>query len=218
MTTLILDVCGTLVHGDTTIGLLRHHFAASEERSKLALVRASTARSSPLRFGFAVLERLSGRHLLKHQLIRLLRGTSVADLQASAEAYADKLLQSHRVEQVWRLLDQYPAATRRILASASLEPVVAALAARLGAEHVASQLEQRGGVYTGRLLRDLTGAKPDALAERFGPDLLASRPVVISDNRTDAALMAAAGEAFAVIHRPADRARWPLGRVEFIAA
>lgn len=218
MTALILDVCGTLFHGDTTIGLLTHHFTATGARSRLALIRASTARHSPLRLGIAVAERLSGRHLLKHRLIGLLRGVRVADLQASAESYADLLLREHKVGPVWTVIDRYPAATRRVLASASLEPVVAALAARLGADYVASELEARGGIYTGRLQRDLTGRKPAALHARFGPDLLAAQPVVISDNRSDAALLALAGKAYAVVHRARDRRRWPRQRVEFICA
>jgi len=205
----VVDVCGTLVRDDTTLGLLRHHFARDEKRPiRYMLFRAMTVRRSPLRLAFAVLEKLTGRHLLKHVAVRLLAGDRVEALNQSAAEYAARLLAHCRVVSVWTLLDVPVQSGRVVLASASLEPVVASLASTLGARHVASALEHRGDVITGRYACDLTGQKEQALIEKYGPDVLAGQVCAISDNFSDRPLLEKAAQAYVVLHSESHRQRW----------
>ena len=204
-----MDVCGTLVRDDTTLGLLRHHLAlAPNRRIRYALFRAMTARHSPVRLGFAILERLAGRHMLKHIAVKLLAGDSAEEVARSAAQYAAFLLKERRVSSVWSLIESAMHTGRVVLASASLEPIVACLAAELGARHVASQLEQQDGVLTGRYAEDLTGQKERAMRDKYGASILASRICAISDNLSDRALLEQASLAYVVLHRPEHRRRW----------
>jgi phosphoserine phosphatase len=153
-------------------------------------------------------EKLSGQHLLKHLAVRLLTDEAIEDVNRSASEYARVLLSQKRVHPVWDLLDVPLKSGRVVFASASLEPIVAALAAEAGAEYVASALEHHDGVLTGRYARDLTGQKEPALVEKFGPSILAGKHCVISDNLSDRALLAQASNAYVILHSPSHRNRW----------
>ena len=205
----VVDVCGTLVRDDTTIGLVRHHLARDgDRRIRYRLFRAMTARRSPVRLAFAVLEKLTGQHLLKHAVVRLLAGDRVESLNQSATEYAARLLAQRRVASVWPLIDSPVEARRVILASASLEPVVAALASTMGARYVASGLRQQAGILTGLYASDLTGRKEQALTEKYGHDVLAGQVCAISDNFSDRPLLEKAVKAYVVLHSESHRQRW----------
>lgn len=205
----VVDVCGTLVQDDTTLGLLRHHFGRTTARPwRGKLLRALTAQRSPLRLGFALIEKISGRHVLKHVLVRMLKGDRLDALNGSAVEYASHLLDKRRVPGVWQRLGEPFSSGRVVLASASLEPVVAALAAATGARYVASTLEVRRGVLTGAYAQDLTGCKESALLGKFGAGVLAGQMCAISDNLSDRPLLEKASQACVVLHKPAHRSRW----------
>lgn len=214
----IVDVCGTLVRDDTTIGLLRWHFARHRPW-RLWVLNSLTARWSPLRLLVAVMEKVTGRHLLKHGLVRLLKGDAIAELESSADDYADWLLSSRRVEHVTTLLEGSKArAESLVLASASLEPVVAALASRLGARFVASSLSTAKGRHLGRYARDLTGQKLAALDELLPADWKKHAVIGISDNLTDRSLLQTVQKPYVVLHSHGHRARWGDIRAEYLSA
>lgn len=207
--TYVVDVCGTLVVDDTTLGLVRHHFARDGKRPLRAwLVNAvATPRRLPW-WGFAVAEKLTGQQLLKHFAVRLLAGERSEALDQSAREYARALLAERRIAPVWEVLEEPFAMGRVVLASSSLEPVVAALASLTGARYVASRLAQRDGRLTGRYATDLTGRKPQALVEKYGEALLEKPVGVVTDNASDRALVETASVAYIVLHRTAHRKRW----------
>lgn len=211
----IVDVCGTLVLDDTTVGLLKWHFARSR-RWRLWLLLFFTSRWSPARMLFVLAEKLSGKHLLKHRLVGLLRGDSVSDLQQSANQYADWLLGHRKVAGVWSLLDQTSHDGPLLLASASIEPVVSALARRVGADHVASTLATENGRHLGLYDCDLTGRKIEALDSHLTPEWRAQAYMAISDNLTDRDLLNGAERAYAVVHDQRQRRRWGNMRLEYI--
>jgi phosphoserine phosphatase len=198
----VTDLCGTVVREDTTLGLVRRHLRRRKHHFARLAVLAS--RHGPGRFLWGAAERVTGRHLLKHLLVGLLRGESLAELELTADAYADELLNTLRVASVAEVLSRRPADEPLVVASASLSPIVAAVARRLGAQHVASTLEVRDGRLTGRYAEDLTGLKLRAL---FGAGI--ERPsVALSDNLTDRSLLEASQYAYVVWWRPKDRLRW----------
>lgn len=206
---MIVDVCGTLVHDDTTLGLLSHHFRqgpGAAWRWRAARFRLLSA--PPVRLGFAVLEKLSGQQVYKTQLIALLRGQPVAALDESAQGYAAHLLARGRCAHVTAAIAPAAYAGRLVLASASLAPIVAALAARLGVPFVASQLGQHDGRLTGKITVDLTGAKAAALAALNGTKLAPGHYDMISDNFSDLSMLRDASEAVVVLRAPAHRRRW----------
>ncbi len=205
----VVDVCGTLVRDDTTLGLLGHHFChGSSGPPRRFMFHALTGRYSPLRLAIAVIEKLTERHVLKHVAVRLLAGFTADSLDRSAVEYAELLLKERRVQPVWRVLESSGARDDLVLASASLEPIVGRLASVIGARHVASSLEQHDGILTGRYADDLTGRKIQALHGKYGASSLEGKVIAISDNYTDRTLLETASIAYVVLHREAHRARW----------
>lgn len=216
-TTYVVDVCGTLVRDDTTLGLLRIHFSRNYKRPlRSHVLRFLTAQVSPARWAFMILERLSGRHLLKHLLVRMLAGDRASDLDASGQVYAQELLDSRRVDPVWERIERASKPGELLLASASLEPVVKALAQRMGARYVSSTLEVSGDLLTGRYAEDLTGTKEAAILRKYGSDALAQPFAAFSDNFSDRSLLSKATYACVVLHREAHRARWGDLSAEFV--
>lgn len=207
---LIVDVCGTLVLDDTTLGLLAFHFARQpRKRWRSAVIRSLTGRFSPVRLSFALVELVTGRHWLKNLAVRMLAGDYVSELDGSARDYAEFLLSRRRIESVWEILQaKRQEGCTLILASASLEPVVSALAQSLGAAFVASSLEQDNGRLTGKFEKDVTGLKFDALTLLLGEDLSERGFIALSDNLTDRILLERADEAFVVLHKASHRHRW----------
>lgn len=215
----VVDVCGTLVHDDTTVGLLRYHFAHSQARPwRGHVLRLLTAHMSPARWAFLVLEKTTGKHWLKHVLVRLLAGDMASELDASGVAYAQELLSHRRVASVWDRLAQTSPPDQIILASASLESVVKALSHSMGTRYVASVLELRAGVLTGRYLEDLTGRKEEAIKRKFGADVMNQPFAAISDNLSDRSLLIKAYRPCVVLHRESDRARWRNLRADYVRA
>lgn len=205
----ITDVCGTLVYDDTTLGLLRVHFSQQTRRQwRLPTLRVLTAHRSPFRLGIAVIERLIGKHILKHLLVRMLKDDTVSSLELNAEVYAQWLLDNRKVPAVWDVITPSIQDRHIILASASLQPIVSALAKQLGVSFVASELESNDGVLTGRYKNDLTGLKVQALSDLIGQDLSNSFYDAISDNITDQELLSGAKKAYVVLHRASHKERW----------
>jgi phosphoserine phosphatase len=207
---LVVDVCGTLVRDDTTMGLVAHHLSVTPTKSIHRLIFALiTARFSPLRMGFVLLERITQKHLLKHIVMRLLAGDSEDSLKLSAMSYANYLLANRKVLPVWDILNAHMNSNGRvILASASLEPIVECLANSIGADFVASKLEADNGILTGRYIIDLTGRKEAEIEDKYSGSLVDGKFRMISDNITDKCLMERAAESFVVLHKESHRARW----------
>src|SRR3546814_12702039 len=97
--TYVFDVCHTLFDEDTTLGLLRHHFAKTRRPLRRAFVTLLSARASPLRAALIVLDRLEHSQLAQHLAVRLLRGEQAKALPGSARNYAQPPLAPHRIPQ-----------------------------------------------------------------------------------------------------------------------
>ncbi len=208
-TLFITDVCGTLVYDDTTLGLLRQHFSQQPKRKwRLQVLRILTAHRSPFRLGVVVVERLTGKHVLKHLLVRMIKEDTVSSLEMSAKVYAKWLLDNRKVSSVWNVVTPAIEDRQVVLASASLQPIISALAKQLGVRYVASELESKNGVLTGCYKSDLTGLKPQALSHLIGTELSNNSYDAISDNLTDRELLSGAKRAFVVLHKESYKGRW----------
>lgn len=204
----IVDVCHTLVSEDTTIGLLAWYFSHRPDRRwRLAALRLLTARASPLRIGVVALERLARRPVAKFLLVRMLSGDSMSALRRSGTEYAGHLLRGCKVNAVWDIVSPALDHDQVVLASASLAPVVGAIAEAIGAKYVASTLKVNGDVLTGRYERDLSGKKVEALRALFGGDI-PKGCTVITDNEADGSLLALAHARYVVLRKRRDRRHW----------
>jgi phosphoserine phosphatase len=205
----VADVCGTLFREDTTIGLLRFHLRSSGFKSpKKLFLEMLVSRKSPFFYFFYLAETFLGRPLLKHIVVLLLAGESVDSVAKSARFYSAHLLSNRKIQQVWALLGESFESGQVILASASIEPIVAALACQLDSSFVSSQLAIKDGRFTGRYSSDISGRKHTAIAKKYGIGILDQIKWVVTDNYSDYSLFNYACSAFVVVNSESRKLRW----------
>ena len=181
--TLVVDLCGTLVLENTTHGFLRH-LPATSVRDWYRLMLLSR--------GGQAIGHFFPRFEHRRRLIECLAGFDREWLQQQARAYANFTLatkaRARVVQQVLVAPDQ------AILASASIDIVVAAFAGLLGVSTwVATELDyDDAGKCTGRIKRDATGCKLRRLEAKTGCSLSGFK--LITDNSEDTDLMGIAGQ------------------------
>lgn len=189
----IVDVCGTLYDENTTAGFVRFVAGTGLLRWPRLFRLLERLRRGPARKVVIALGRMIGRDLFRTGYIRCLAGTTRSDLEARATAYAEALDAGKRIAAVHERLARFEAdGWRPVLVSNSLDVVIAAIADKKGYDWLASTLDWHGDVCAGNLARDLKGRKLAAFEEALGARP-ADRLSVMTDNRSDADVMNAAG-------------------------
>ena len=183
---LVVDLCGTIVRRNTTHDFMRH-FVPGLARRRVALLILSRAGGFLFRFFTPGLQRKC--------LVACLRGVDRSELERLGLEYARSTLALHPRKDV---LDRIRLAQQQgvpvVLASASLDFIVAGFARALGVDAaVSTQLVYRNSQQChGRIERDSTGRKLELLREYVGSGDLEFE--VITDNPEDSDLMAVASK------------------------
>jgi len=211
----LFDVCGTLYDENTTYGFLAyyHRRIGSElfERRRSRWLN----KCSPFFYAGALAYRL-GQDWARTRLVATLKDASRQSLRAAARDYAEAVLPALNVQSIHDRLDAHRAAGDRImLISNSLDIIIAAIAERLGVEHLASRLEYTGERCTGRIERDLTGRKAEALREAVNLDRFGEIHVY-TDNLTDRDLVELSSHATVVIPSGRSDEPWRGHSCEFV--
>ena len=168
MNLIIFDICGTLYKSNTTFEFFR--FLKPNYHSILF--------SLPFRVISKIL-RYFKIDILRYLVIKSLSGYSKDFLYEKALEFYDYFLVNDKQSEIIDLLEIQKNQGYVILASASIDPVVHAIAKRLGiASYLSSQLEYCDNMATGYLSNDLLGKKITAL-ETQEIDLL------VTDNKSD---------------------------------
>lgn len=217
----VFDVCDTLFYSNTTFDFLRFVLQQQGKTAKLTLLKALTTRWSPLFVGLAVWQKAAGGDPIKAVALRLLAGTPKAELYALGHRFVAEFLPARRIARSHELLASAAGtSTRVLLLSASLDPVIAALAEALGpVEFVSSQLEYDAqDRSTGRLQRELTGQKQHALQQLLTNQTEPVRLAVATDNFTDLELVTQAELRYVVVHSAAAKQFWQNLNPQFIEA
>lgn len=211
----VFDVCDTLFRTNTTVGFVRFLARRSGDAQSLETIRRWTARTSPAFVAGALAYRFAHWDVARGRVIRTLRGYTREELQAAANDYVALELAPQLVEPVHKRLQEHRAdGDRVILASSSLDVVISAVARNLGVDWVASELGYAEGRCTGKLVRDLTGRKPAALAPLVGR--LASLHVY-TDNRSDKALLQMAERCTIILPAGSSGHRWAGEDCDYLA-
>jgi phosphoserine phosphatase len=217
----VFDVCDTLFYSNTTFDFLEFVLQQQGNKSKQTLLKALTKRWSPFFVGLAVLQKVAGGDPIKTVALRLLAGIPKAELYTLGRRFVAEFLPARRIARSHELLAGLAAtSTRVLLLSASLDPVIAALAESLGSvEFVSSQLEYDAqGRCTGRLERELTGQKQHALQQLVANQAEPMRLAVATDNFTDLELVTQAQVRYVVVHSAAAKQFWQKLTPQFIEA
>ncbi|MFD1466672.1 haloacid dehalogenase-like hydrolase [Hymenobacter caeli] len=213
----VFDVCDTLFYSNTTFDYLNYVLEQKQLGGRRRWLQLLTKRWSPAYLGLAVWQKLAGGDAIKAAALRLLVGIPKEELYALGRSFLKDFLGTRKIARTHELLaSSVGSRTRVVLISASLDPIIAALAVALEVEFVSSELDYDGrGRCTGRLRREMSGQKHHALRELAGADL---RLAVATDNFTDRALVAGAAYRYVVVHRPADKPFWQDLGPQFIEA
>jgi phosphoserine phosphatase len=203
----IFDVCGTLFRDDTTLGFL-FHLTKKHSPARWYLLNLWFHRRSPGFWLLSLVERLASRHVAKHLAVFQLYGFSQQLVEQEARIYVDFLVQTRVRTEIFPHFVKALEDSQTVLASASLEPVIRALAERFGVDYLASSLQIRDGRYTGKLLTDMTGRKLEELKRRFGPEWLERQRHCYTDNFSDLDLCNDCGQRTVVLLKPRHRRRW----------
>jgi len=216
-TCVVFDVCNTLYDENTTFGFVRFYNAGRNWRRLVAVL--VSRRASPLYWLLGLIYRATGVDLPRRAVIASLTGEPEGKLRSAARDYVRSHLSARAIAETQaRLARHRSAGDRIVLISNSLDPVVEAIADRLGVEWKASRLGIRDGRLTGGLAIDLTGRKLEVARTILAEHAPRPRLVVYTDNLSDLALVEAADEAVVIIPPGGDRAAWHGVRAEFLAA
>jgi len=203
----VFDICDTLYYSNTTHDFIRFVL----EREPLSVGKATynmlNSKLSPLRYLLVAIGVTTGRDLLRSFNISVLKGKHRSQLDRLAEQFVSEYLATRRIRQTQeRLAEKRSEGLRLVLCSASIEPIVAAVARELHIEDfVATSLRYDGDTFTGTIDQDVTKIKLQTLKDR---SLLGSLVYAASDNLSDRELLQAAETATAIIHGEKRRDFW----------
>lgn len=196
---LAVDMCGTLFATNTTAELVMFHHARHSNTVRLGFLKRISKKGSWLRSGCVAVSKLSGFDLHRALVLISLRGQDPEALTQSAADFVTNVLPVRAIAATHARLAQMRAAGwQPVLISNAVAPVVQQVARQLDMPCVASQLKTKHGKLTGTLAVDLTGHKRKALENKLKHSLQTLRFAVITDNRSDQDLVAAADVAVLV--------------------
>lgn len=203
----VFDICDTLYRSNTTFDFIRFALERQKKSWKSFLLKLYTTKYSPLFIGFYLLQKINKKDVCKTKSLGLLKGTSKQTLDNLAEQFREKYLSKRKVVQTHQMLHQFKAEDATIVfLSASIDPVVRAIANAFGVTFFCSDLAYQKEVFTGAIAFEMTGKKQSKLAT-LGLDGQ-TELTVITDNFTDKKLMRLAKHRYAVIYSEEARKYW----------
>lgn len=201
----VFDVCGTLYYANTTFSFLEYYFR-DKDRFKFLLIRILL--SLPVKVILVSLSKMGIKADLRSFLIGLLKHERANDVERYANIFVSEELNSKRFLKTQSILKKAQEENSRVvLVSASLEPVIKAIADNLQVkEYFSSTLEtSEEGVYSGKLLQDLKGQKLSLIKSYF--NFQTTEFFVYTDNLDDIALVELAEKAL-VISKKRNLKKW----------
>lgn len=201
----VFDVCGTLYHANTTYSFLEYYFR-DKDKVKYWLIRILL--SLPGKVIVVALSKIGIKADVRFFLIGLLKNQNVYEVERYANLFVSDELNSKRFLKTQSILKKAQEENKRVvLVSASLEPVIKAIADELKVnEYFASLLEKsEEGVYSGKLVHDLKEQKLTILERNSC--FKESKFFVYTDNFDDIALIEFAEKAL-VISKKRNLKKW----------
>ncbi len=208
----IFDVCGTLYNSNTTYDF-HEFFWKTRNWKRYAYIKF--ARSFPSRYAFYLLRKLLKLPPLRVTLVQFLRGIAVEEARRASTDFVDLFLADKQREDIIGLLEHYRSAGYYLLLmSGSYTFIVEAIASHFGVDHfVAAEPAAENGIFIGTYAQDILHQKKEVFVSLYPAvvDL-----VVVTDNRTDLALLQMANQGYAVAATPKNATFWTTQRLSHI--
>jgi phosphoserine phosphatase len=195
----IFDVCGTLYASNTTYDFLLYYFKKYDFKKYLMI---KLALSFPSKSVLIILSRLGLRWDLRRKLIAYLKNESYDRISTNAINFVRDFLEKKQNRVIHEILLKAQSEKKEILlVSASIHPVVEAIAISLGVKNfLATTLSKNHqNQYTGQITDDLKGNKLKSLIKyhfNFSQSL-----TIFTDNLDDLQLIEKCEKAIIVSKR-----------------
>jgi HAD superfamily phosphoserine phosphatase-like hydrolase len=212
----VFDICDTLFYSNTTFDFIKFVLQEKGWTGKIRQFKSFTRKSSPVFVGLYILQKFSKQDWPKKLCLRLLKGLSKEELFQFGEAFEKHFLTSRLVEKTHQMLNQLKKEGKQVvLISASIDPVVAAIAKALEVDFRCSELAyDKQGYFTGALKHEMTGQKRTAVRLMLSSeDALFA---VATDNFSDRGLVEAACQRYVVVYNEKALNYWQDLKPEFI--
>lgn len=169
----VFDVCGTLYSSNTTFDFVKFYHRKESNLFKLFFVTLLTS------FFGKVINKFLGVSI-REMIISTLSGESLCKVNSCADEFTRNFLIDFKIDSIFKLFDEEKLRpnTCIILASASIDPVIKAIAKFLEVDFFATKLEVINGLFSGKIENDLKGQKC-----RFLTDI--KMDFFASDNKDD---------------------------------
>ena len=155
----VFDICGTLYQSNTTYDFLLYYFKSIKSK-KLKSFRRNF--SIPFKVIFKLMILLKVDYYIRQRLIKYIKGEPVDLVEKVATKFVREILVNRKIAFTQNLIKENIIDTEIevILISASIEPVVKAIANELGVENYFSTLlDTENDVFTGRIKKEMQGNK-----------------------------------------------------------
>lgn len=199
----VFDVCDTLYNVNTTFSFLDEYFL---EDKKYLFFRKIT-KLFPIKVANYFIYRFFKKDLIRIYATTFLKNKSTEEIQSYSHKFVNETLVSKVKETISLMIKEYKKQGYAIvLMSGSYEFIIKEVAHYFGTDYFyASKLELHNESYTGRYEKDILLTKYELLHNKFA-DI--HELIVISDNKTDLALMQSADKAYAVCNKEKDCIFW----------
>ena len=180
---IIIDICGTLYHSNTTFDFLRY----------IKPIRSKILFSFPSKVFFKLFMLVTNQDLLRSMCIKCLSGIPKSYLYARAALFHNEVLKHKIVLQTQELIYNFKKEQECDLYfySASIDPVVHVISEFYSIPYKSSELQYSDGVSTGSLSLDLLGKKDAYLNNQ-------QVKYVITDNKSDLKLIYKSEKSFII--------------------
>lgn len=196
----VFDICDTLFYSNTTFDFIKFVLQERKQTGKLRQFNLFTRKTSPVFVGLYFLQKLIKEDWPKKLCLGLLKDMPKAELYALGEAFEKRFLSSRLIDRTHQMLCELRKEGKRVvLISASIDPVVAAIAKALEVEFRCSELSyNEQNQFTGELKREMTGQKLIELRKMMSSQ---DAPfAVATDNFSDRSLVEAACHRYVVVY------------------
>lgn len=201
----VFDICGTLYNSNTTFDFLSFYL---KRNNKPKYFIYKICLSKPLKILWKLLNLLGKKKMIRNFLIGFIKNEKVSKVNSEAICFVDSYLDAKKIKDVEFLLQEHISKEYEIVfASASIEPVVKAIARKY---HVKTafytQLVKNRNVYTGKIQYDLEGRKHIAV-EDFKKDNKVKEVYFFTDNKEDLQLILNSNHS-TVVSKPKNLKYW----------
>lgn len=154
----LFDICGTLYKSNTTYDFIGYYL---KKHNRIKYLYYKSLFSLPAKIFFKILNLLGKNEGVRKFIVGFIAGADKRELDAASADFIKDFLSQKKIDVTHEMLKSKTENNERVvLVSASVDPVVKAIAQHLGvAEYCSTILEYDEGTATGRILFDLEKSK-----------------------------------------------------------